>query len=602
MAFGIVFDMSSQVTCPVAHPVVEAVGAAFDGLGAVRDAALFGLADDELDAAIEGCHGVRARVFDTELALVAEADGRDLGRRLGAASTAAWLRDRFRLRPGDARRLVDLANRTRIDDGPVDYSANVRGKLSGRELPATGSAVAEGVISPEHVAIVGKVMRNLPKDVPVDKAQQVEADLAGFCRQFDPLTVAKLGDCILHMLAEETLDDRENERHRKRELRLDETTGRISGQLTAEGLALLRTALDPLAAPAPAADGEHDPRSAGQRLADALVELARRAIAADSFEANHGISHRVMVMVGLDTLTAGHECPDDGDGDDGDASAGGETGDGRRSDFRGSNFGGAAPAAGAVTTDAAASAADEKEASGGSPADETAGTDGAASTADATAAGEGSPVDETAATHGAMRANGSPASAESKAAAPQPASRSATARRSGTGCSAKCPITAAEAARRIGAGVAPGELIWAGAISAAAVRRIACSAGIQRVVLDPAGAVLDVGREYRSATPAQFAALIARDGGCAFPGCTRLPAWCIAHHIIHWVDGGPTNLDNLVLLCSRHHTVVHHHGWDIALGADRLPDFYPPPWVDPDRTPMRNTRPRYRQTHITPDR
>ena len=80
-------------------------------------------------------------------------------------------------------------------------------------------------------------------------------------------------------------------------------------------------------------------------------------------------------------------------------------------------------------------------------------------------------------------------------------------------------------------GTAPAELIWGGAVSAAAARRIACYAGIQRVILDPAGAVLDVGREYRTATPAQFAALTARDAGCAFPGCTRPPSWCIAHHI-----------------------------------------------------------------------
>ena len=164
-----------------------------------------------------------------------------------------------------------------------------------------------------------------------------------------------------------------------------------------------------------------------------------------------------------------------------------------------------------------------------------------------------------------------------------------------------CPI-AERAAGRVDAGVAPGELIWGGVISASAVRRIACCAGIQRVVLDPAGAVLDVGREYRTATPAQFAALIARDGGCAFPGCTRPPGWCIAHHIKHWADGGETNLDNLALLCTWHHTVVHHHGWDVQLGPDRLPDFYPPPWVDPDREPQRNTRPRYRQTAIVPDR
>ncbi len=529
------FDMSSQGSRTIPHPVVGTLTAAFDGFGAVQDAAVYGLADDELEAAIEGCHGVQARVFDTELALIAEADGRDLGRRLGAASTAAWLRDRYRIRPGDARRLVDLANRTRVDDGPVDYAANVRAAVTGRELPDTAAALAEGVISPEHLAIVAKVMHNLPKGVSVDKAQEVESDLAGFCRQFDPLTVAKLGDCILHMLDDETLDDREAERHRRRELRLDESTGHISGRLTAEGMALLRTALDPLAAPAPPDDGQHDPRSAGQRLADALVELARRAIAADSFHASHGISHRVMVMVGLDTLTAGHECSE----------VGGDTGDDDDVQPDGAN----AHRIGADTRDDHAEGGDELDA--------------------AEATGDGPAND------------GGPTG--------------------GSSPSADCPITD-RTARRVVGGLPPGELIWGGAISATAARRIACCAGIQRVVLDPAGAVLDVGREYRSATAAQFAALIARDGGCAFPGCTRPAAWCIAHHITHWVDGGPTNVDNMVLLCTWHHTVVHHHGWSIELGTDRLPDFLPPPWVDPSGRPVRNVRPRYRQAVTVPDR
>ena len=86
VVFDSMFDMNPQVSGPIVHPVTGALTAAFDGLGAVRDAALFGMSDDELESAIEGCHGVRARAFDTELALVAEADGRDLGRRLGAAS------------------------------------------------------------------------------------------------------------------------------------------------------------------------------------------------------------------------------------------------------------------------------------------------------------------------------------------------------------------------------------------------------------------------------------------------------------------------------------------------------------------------------------
>jgi hypothetical protein len=84
---------------------------------------------------------------------------------------------------------------------------------------------------------------------------------------------------------------------------------------------------------------------------------------------------------------------------------------------------------------------------------------------------------------------------------------------------------------------------------------------------------------------------VVTDGGCAFPGCPRPPAWCIAHHIQHWADGGRTDLDNLVLLCDHHHRVVHHHGWDITMAADRRPDFRPPAWIDPDRQPRRNSQP-----------
>jgi hypothetical protein len=532
----------SEVT--FTHPVVGAVNAANGGLKSIHDAAYFGLSDADLESALEGCEQLRARVFDTTLALAAEADERDLGRRLGASSTAAWLRDRYRLRPGDARRLVELAHRTRVDDGPVDYAANVRGAVTGREMPATAAALADGAISPEHVMVVGKVLRNLPESVSVDQAQQAERDLAGFCREYDPLTVAKLGDYLLHVLDADAPGDRDGERRRRRELRLNESTGGVSGTLTAEGLALLRTALDPLAAPAPAADGTPDPRSPGQRLADALVELARRAIAADRYPANHGVAHRVMVIAGLDTLTAGHTCPDSAEGS------------------------GAAPR--------------ESRSNQAGPAEE-------ANDADLTTEPTG-PANHTgpaAQPTGQVNDTGS----APQAGVTHPAGDTGAP----AGPGPDRPVTAAaDAARAAGAGVAPAELIWGGAISAAAARRIACHAGIQRVILDPTGAVLDVGREYRTVTPAQFIALTARDGGCAFPGCTRNPSWCIAHHIIHWIDGGETNLDNLVLLCQYHHTVIHHHGWDVETAADRRPDFYPPPWIDPDRQPRRNNRPNIR--------
>ncbi|MGZ4609896.1 MAG: HNH endonuclease signature motif containing protein, partial [Actinomycetes bacterium] len=83
-----------------------------------------------------------------------------------------------------------------------------------------------------------------------------------------------------------------------------------------------------------------------------------------------------------------------------------------------------------------------------------------------------------------------------------------------------------------------------------------------------------------------------RDGGCAFPGCDRPPRWSQAHHIEHWCDGGFTSSDNCVLLCAVHHRRVHHHGWEVRVGADRLPEFLPPAWIDPERRPRRNVRAR----------
>ena len=102
------------------------------------------------------------------------------------------------------------------------------------------------------------------------------------------------------------------------------------------------------------------------------------------------------------------------------------------------------------------------------------------------------------------------------------------------------------------------------ALSAAVVRRLACDAGVIPTVMGADSQVLDQGRRTRTVSPAQRRALIARDGGCVFPGCDRPASWCDAHHIIHWLDHGRTDLDNLVLLCSAHHRCVHEGGWNLT--------------------------------------
>ncbi|MET8261310.1 DUF222 domain-containing protein [Micromonospora sp. NPDC005205] len=120
------------------------------------------------------------------------------------------------------------------------------------------------------------------------------------------------------------------------------------------------------------------------------------------------------------------------------------------------------------------------------------------------------------------------------------------------------------------------------------VRRLACDAAVLPAVLGGAGQVLDVGRQRRLITGPLRRALVLRDGGCAFPGCDRPARWCAAHHIRHWADGGPTSLDNAVLLCGHHHRHVHQSDWVVRLGDDGHPEFLPPAWLDPDQLPRRN--------------
>jgi uncharacterized protein DUF222/HNH endonuclease len=101
------------------------------------------------------------------------------------------------------------------------------------------------------------------------------------------------------------------------------------------------------------------------------------------------------------------------------------------------------------------------------------------------------------------------------------------------------------------------ELDHAGPVDPALARRLACDASIRRVVLAGPSEPLDVGRRTPVISSALRRAVILRDRHCRFPGCDRPHAWCDAHHVVHWADGGPTALPNLLLLCRRHHRMVH---------------------------------------------
>lgn len=107
------------------------------------------------------------------------------------------------------------------------------------------------------------------------------------------------------------------------------------------------------------------------------------------------------------------------------------------------------------------------------------------------------------------------------------------------------------------------------------VHQLLCDSSISRIVTGPRSEVLDVGRSRRTVPPPMRRALVARDGGCRFPGCDRPPGFSDAHHVEHWVDGGATALDNLVLFCDRHHHVVHQPGWRVEFDGLDLRVFRP---------------------------
>ena len=137
-------------------------------------------------------------------------------------------------------------------------------------------------------------------------------------------------------------------------------------------------------------------------------------------------------------------------------------------------------------------------------------------------------------------------------------------------------------------------LQWMGPISGEAARLLACDATLTSMVLNGERVPLDVGREHRTVTPAIRKALLARDCGCAFPGCGRPAGWTDAHHIEHWSKGGKTSLSNTVLLCRHHHRMIHHHGWAVAIGGDGHPWFTPPKSVDRRQKPI----PAHRRSQI----
>ncbi len=121
------------------------------------------------------------------------------------------------------------------------------------------------------------------------------------------------------------------------------------------------------------------------------------------------------------------------------------------------------------------------------------------------------------------------------------------------------------------------------AVSAATSRRMACDSATIQMSHGADGTILGVGRKTRTISPALRRALSFRDRTCRFPACgVRV---CDGHHVTHWADGGETKLDNLVLLCRRHHVAVHEEGYRVEVQGDGAVRFFHPQGWEVEEAP-----------------
>ena len=124
------------------------------------------------------------------------------------------------------------------------------------------------------------------------------------------------------------------------------------------------------------------------------------------------------------------------------------------------------------------------------------------------------------------------------------------------------------------------EIEGGGVMGVETARRLACDGRIEFAFHDCCGRTIGVDRATRTPPPWLVRQLRRRDRGCTFPGCDA--RWFLqSHHIWHWGQGGPTDLQNLVLACSHHHKLVHEYGWDVELDSRNVVT-----WRRPDGTPF----------------
>ena len=263
-----------------AHPVVAALARVGEAITQARDA-VWSLGDQDVLAALEARERLAAQLDGLGLELVAHADARGVAGALAAPSTVALLRERLRIRPGEASFRVRLA--------------------SDPQLAATRDALAAGDITAGHARVIEDVVPRLPEPVRAE----AQAFLLDAAAGFDPAQLGLLGRHLRHVVDPDAADKQEQGAAGRRELRVADRgdgTDVVRIIWEHEATAKLLAALGPLAAPQPAEDGTRDPRPASQRRADALVSLLERILGEGWLPTARGARPHVTITADLPTL------------------------------------------------------------------------------------------------------------------------------------------------------------------------------------------------------------------------------------------------------------------------------------------------------------
>ncbi len=286
------------MTAAVTEPGVgRAVQLLDDGVALLSGAEMVRLTEDELLEVLRRVEAHRRRLATVDHALIGELETRRTAERLGARSTAGLLRDVLRVSPHEAAGRVKAAGRLGVHE-------TITGEVLPAEFPAVAAAQLEGAISADHARVVTEAIVGLPVAVRLEHGESVEQRLVEEAAHFDPDNLNKLARRIAdHLDPDGTLssdDDQSRRRHATLTGNRD-GSGDLHAHLTPETLAKLHAVLLPLATPRPTGDAR-DERTPGQRLHDALSEVAGRLLASGTLPASGGTPATVLLTMTLDQL------------------------------------------------------------------------------------------------------------------------------------------------------------------------------------------------------------------------------------------------------------------------------------------------------------